>query len=54
MNPEQEPEAQEKLITDSIQQIEENLRLLNWQIYKIEKMIRIALEQVKVVNLSAP
>ena len=46
MNPEQERQAQAKRAEDSIQQLDKDLRFLNWQISKLEKMIRTALEQM--------
>ncbi len=54
MNPEQERQAQAKRAEDSIQQLDKDLRFLNWQISKLEKMIRTALEQVSMVDLSTP
>jgi len=54
MNPEPERQVQEKPIEDSMQQIEQDLRFLNWQVSKIGKKIRTALKQAKIVNLSAP
>jgi len=54
MNPEQEPQEQTKREEDSIRQIDEDLRFLNWQISKLEKMVRTALEQVNMVDLSTP
>jgi hypothetical protein len=54
MNPEQERQAQAQRIEDRIQELDKDLRFLSLQISKIEKMIRTALEQVKIVNLSAP
>ena len=52
MNPEQERQSQEKRLEDSMQQIEQDLRFLDWQVSKVQKMIRTALKQVKSVNLS--
>jgi hypothetical protein len=46
----QEQQAQEKPIEESIQQIEQNLRFLNWQVSKVGKMIRTALEQLEQMN----
>ena len=54
MNPEQERQAQAQRVEDRIQELDKDLRFLSLQISKIEKMIRTALEQVKIVNLSAP
>ena len=54
MNPEQELHAQAQRLEDKIQELDKNLGFLNLQMSKIEKMVRIALKQVKVVNLSAP
>jgi len=54
MNPEQERQAQAQRVEDRIQELDKDLCFLSLQISKIEKMIRTALEQVKIVNLSAP
>ena len=54
MHPEQERQAQAQRVEDRIQELDKDLRFLSLQISKIEKMIRTALEQVKIVNLSAP
>ena len=54
MNPEQERHTQIQRVEDKIQELDKDLRFLTLQISKIEKMIRTALKQVKVVNLSAP
>jgi|SoiMethySBSTD1v2_1073268.scaffolds.fasta_scaffold379485_2 transcriptional regulator NrdR family protein len=54
MHSEQERPVQEKSIEDSIQQIEQDLRLLNWQVSKVGKMIRTALQQAKIRILSPP
>jgi len=54
MNPEQEWQAQAKRDEDRIRQFDEDLRFLNWQISKLEKMVRTALEQVNMVALSTP
>jgi hypothetical protein len=54
MNPEQERQAQAKRDEDSIRQFDEDLRYLNWQISKLEIMIRRALDQVNMVDLSTP
>ena len=54
MNPEQERQAQAQRVEDRMQELDKELRFLSLQISKIEKMIRTALEQVKIVNLSAP
>jgi prefoldin subunit 5 len=54
MNPEQELHAQAQRLEDKIQELDKNLCFLNLQMSKIEKMVRIALKQAKVVNLSAP
>ena len=50
----QERHAQTQRIEDKVQELDKELRFLHLQISKIEKMVRIALEQVKIVNLSAP
>jgi hypothetical protein len=52
MNPEQERQAQAKRVEDRIQELDKDLRYLNWQISQLEKMIRRALEQVNMVDLS--
>ena len=49
----QERHAQAQRVEDKIQELDKDLRFLHWEISKIEKMIRTALQQVKVVNLSA-
>ena len=54
MNPEQERQAHAQRVEDRMQELDKDLRFLSLQISKIEKMIRTALEQVKIVNLSAP
>ena len=54
MHPEQQPQAQAKREEDSIRHIDEDLRLLNGQISKLEKMVRTALEQVNMGDLSPP
>src|SRR2546425_3472354 len=54
MHPEQERHAQTQRVEDKVQELDKELRFLHWQISKIEKMVRIALEQVKIINLSAP
>ena len=54
MNPEQQPHAQAKREEDSIRHIDEDLRFLNGQISKLETMVRTALEQVNMVDLSTP
>jgi hypothetical protein len=54
MDPEQERQAQIQRVEDKIQELNKELRFLSLQISKIEQMIRTALEQVKIVNLSAP
>jgi hypothetical protein len=54
MNPEQERQAQAQRVEDRMQELDKDLRFLSLQISKIGKMIRTALEQVKIVNLSAP
>jgi len=53
MNPEQQPQAHAKQCEDTIQELDEALRALNWQICRIEKMIRTALQQVDTVDLSS-
>jgi hypothetical protein len=52
MHPEQERQAQAKRAEDSIQQCDEDLRFLNGQLSKLEKMIRRALEQMNMVDFS--
>jgi hypothetical protein len=52
MNPEQERQAQAKRVEDSIHELDKDLRYLNWQIAKLEKMVRRALEQVDMVDFS--
>jgi uncharacterized protein YukE len=54
MNPEHQPQAQAKRCEDKIQELDEALHSLNWQISKIEKIVRTALEQVTTVDLSTP
>ena len=54
MNPEQERQAQAKRDEDSIRELDQNLRFLNWQLSQLETMIRKALEQVNMVDLSTP
>jgi len=54
MNSEQQPQAQAKRDEDRIRQLDEDLRYLNWQMFKIEKMVRTALEQMNTVDLSTP
>jgi hypothetical protein len=54
MDPEQERQAQIQRVEDKIQELNKELRFLSLQISKIEQMIRTALEQVKIVNFSAP
>ena len=54
MHPEQERHAQTQRVEDKVQELDKELRFLTLQISKIEKMVRIALEQVKIINLSAP
>ena len=54
MNPEQERQAQAKRAEDSIQQLDKDLRFLNWQISKLERMVRRALEQANMVDFSPP
>ena len=49
----QERHAQAQRVEDKIQELDKDLRFLHWEISKIEKLIRTALQQVKVVNLSA-
>jgi len=44
MNPEQERQAQAQRDQDSIRDLDEDLRLLHWQISKREKMIRTGLD----------
>ena len=52
MNPEQERQAEAKRVEDSLQELDESLRFLNWQISKLERMVRRALEQVDMVDFS--
>jgi hypothetical protein len=54
MNPEQERQAQAKRAEDRIRELDEDLRYLNWQMFKLEKRVRTALEQVNMVDLSTP
>jgi len=54
MHPEQERHAQTQRVEDKVQELDKELRFLHLQISKIEKIVRIALEQVKIINLSAP
>jgi hypothetical protein len=54
MNPEQQPQSQAKPCEDTIQEFDEALRYLHWQISKIEVQIRRALERVNTVELSTP
>jgi hypothetical protein len=46
MNPEQERQAQAKR--------DEDRRFLNWQLSKLEKMIRTVLDQAKIIHVSTP
>jgi hypothetical protein len=52
MHPEQERQSQR--VEDRIQEFDEDLGLLNWQITKIEARLRAALEQVNMIDLSPP
>ena len=52
MNPEQQPQSQAKPCEDTMQELDEALRALNSHIAKLEKRIRIAMEQVNAVDLS--
>jgi hypothetical protein len=52
MNPEQEWQAQAKRVEDSMRQFDQDLRYLTWQISKLERMVRRALEQANMVDLS--
>ena len=52
MNSEQKRQVQEKPIEESIEQIEQDLRFLNWQVSKVGKKIRTALKQVNALDLS--
>jgi hypothetical protein len=54
MNPEQVRQKQTQRVEDKFQELDKDIRFLNLQVSKIGKMIRTALEQVKIVNLSAP
>ena len=54
MNPEQQPQARAKLCEDTMQELDAALRALNSQIAKLEKRIRIAMEQVNTVDVSTP
>jgi len=54
MNPEQERQAQAQRDDDRIRDLDEDLRLLHWQISKLEKMIRTVLDQAKMIHLSTP
>jgi hypothetical protein len=48
----QERHAQTQRVEDKVQELDKELRFLHVQISKIEKMVRIALEQVKIVKLA--
>ena len=52
MNPEQEWQAQAKSDEDSIRELDQDLRFLNWQISQLEKMAHKVLEQVDMVDFS--
>ncbi len=54
MHPDQERHAQAKRDEDSIRHMDEDLRFLHWQISRLEKMVRTALEQVNMGDLSPP
>jgi chromosome segregation ATPase len=54
MNPEQQPQARAKPCEDTMQELDAALRALNSQIAKLEKRIRIAMEQVNTVDVSTP
>ena len=54
MNPAQQPPAQAKPCEDTMQELDEALRALHCHIAKLEKRIRIAMEQVNTVDLSTP
>ena len=51
MNPEQERQAQAKRDEHTVEELDKDLRFLNWQISQLEIMIRRALEQVNTINL---
>ena len=46
----QERHTQTQRVEDKVQELDKELRFLHLQISKIEKMVRIALEQVKIIN----
>ena len=52
MHPEQQPPAQAKRDEDRIHELDQDLRLFHWQLAKLEKMVRRALEQVDMVDFS--
>ena len=54
MNPAQQLPSQAKPCEDTMQELDEALRALNCHIAKLEKRIRIAMEQVNTVDLSTP
>jgi hypothetical protein len=54
MNPEQERQAQAKRDEDRMRARDEDRRFLNWQLSKLEKMIRTVLDQAKIIHVSTP
>ena len=54
MNPEEERQAQEKSLEESIQRVEQDLHFLNWQVSRLGKMIDRALKKVNTLDLSTP
>jgi hypothetical protein len=54
MNPEQQPQSRAKSCEDTIQELDEAIRLLNWQMSKIEVRVRRTLEWMNKVRLSTP
>jgi hypothetical protein len=54
MSPEQHLQAHAKRYEDTIQELDETIRLLKWQMSKIEVRIRRALEWMNKVRLSTP
>ena len=54
MNPAQQPQARAKPCEDTMQELDAALRALQCHIAKLEKRIRIAMEQVNTVNSSIP
>ena len=46
MNSEQERQVQEKPIEESMQQIEQDLRFLNWRVSKLGKMGDVSIQLI--------